>query len=88
MSINDIKNIIYNEIGFERKQIEILKQENNRFGGLELVIFKVKKEGYILKPTADGSIFFDFYDLNKLQPAEAEANEAPAEVEAEAAPAE
>ena len=83
MSINDIKNIIYNEIGFERKGIEILHQETNRFGGLTAVIFKVKNEGYIMKPAADGGIFFDFYDLQKL-----EAAEAPAEVEATEAPAE
>lgn len=66
MNVNELKNIIYNEIGFERKSIEVLSQKNNRFGGLEEVIFKVKNEGYILKPNGDG-IFFDFFDLNSLK---------------------
>ena len=85
MNVNELKNIINTELGFEKKSIEIMDQKTDRFGGMIECIFKVKNETYIIAPDGN-TLYFNFYTLeaDQEEPTEAPADhEDPAETPTE-----
>ena len=73
---NHAKNIIREQVGFERKFINVLEVETNEWGAVEGIFFEVKGIYYNIEPDSLGGAILSFADSPAYtEPTEAEETE-------------